>query len=311
MEEHLAGALLRRVVAFHDVGPQQARGADLGHLHEIVGGDIQREAELAGRFVDGQSRVLKTHEVVVAGGEGEGELFDDRRTGVAEDVPRDGYHADVFIAGGPADQVGDASEALFAVGRAEGALLGEPLHERVDAERDVRFFLGDALFFEFGQYELGHVGHTVAREDEFYGRNADLAEQFVQIGCRERLSGDAEAERVDAGIEEFERLFVGRFRALDLHGLMHVPAVVRVRTADERELPCPGAHEADTLEVLGAVVGAHVESLARLPYQFALVVSTFQVGRNHLFPFLRRDGRELGEQLFTFGICHNYIEISI
>ena len=91
---------------------------------------------------------------------------------------------------------------------------------------------------------------------------------------------------------------------------MYAPAVVRVRTAYVRELACLRAQELDALEVLGAVVGPDVETFARFPYQLALVISTFQVGRNHLLPLLGRNRREFGEQLFTFGICHNYLEIS-
>jgi len=92
---------------------------------------------------------------------------------------------------------------------------------------------------------------------------------------------------------------------------VYAPAVVRVRTAYVRELACLRAQELDALEVLGAVVGPDVETFARFPYQLALVISTFQVGRNHLLPLLGRNRREFGEQLFTFGICHNYLEISI
>ena len=92
---------------------------------------------------------------------------------------------------------------------------------------------------------------------------------------------------------------------------MHAPAVVGTRTSHERELACLRAQKPDAFEVLGAVVGADIEAFARAPHQFALVIGTFQVGCNHLLPLLGRDRRELGEQLFTFGNCHNYLEISM
>ena len=51
----------------------------------------------------------------------EGQLLDDGRTGVAEDLTRYGYHADVLVLFGLVDQLCDAGEALLAVGRAEVA----------------------------------------------------------------------------------------------------------------------------------------------------------------------------------------------
>ncbi len=120
-----------------------------------------------------------------------------------------------------------------------------------------------------------------------------------------------EAERIDACVEDLQRLGVCLLGAYDAYGLMYAPAVVCVCTPYVRELACLRAQKLDAFEVLGAVVGTDVESFARFPYQFALVISTFQVGRNHFLPLLGRDRRETGEQLFTFGICHNYLEISI
>ena len=61
----------------------------------------------------------------------------------------------------------------------------------------------------------------------------------------------------------------------------------------------------------GVSSAADVESFSRTPHQLALVIGSFQVGCNHLFPLFGRDRRELGEQLFTFGICHDYLEISM
>ena len=92
---------------------------------------------------------------------------------------------------------------------------------------------------------------------------------------------------------------------------MHAPAVVAARTSDVRELACLRAQELNAFEVLGAVVGADIEAFARAPHQFALVVGTFQVGCYDLLPLLGRDRREFGEQLFTFGNCHDYLEISM
>ena len=57
VDHHLAGAVLLGVVALDDVGPEHARGAQLGDLQEVVGADREREAQLAGDLVDRQPQV--------------------------------------------------------------------------------------------------------------------------------------------------------------------------------------------------------------------------------------------------------------
>ncbi len=242
----------------------------------------------------------------MARGEREGQLLDDGRTRVAEDVARDGHHADVLVVRGLAHQVGEAVDAA-----AQHAFRREALDQRVDAEVDVRLFACDALACDLGEYLIDQVVAFRAAEYQLHGRNREACEQRVEVGVREVRGVDAELDRVDARIEHLQRFGIGLGGVLHLHGLVHVPAVVGARTAYERELSGLRAEEADAFEVLGTVVGADIEALTRFPHQFALVVSTFQVGRNHLFPLLRRDGGKLGEQLFTLGICHNYLVISI
>ena len=309
VDHHFPGAVLLGVVCLDDVGPEHAGRAELGDLHEVVGGHREREAQFAGGLVHRQPGVRQAGDVVVAGREGECQLLDDGRSGVGEDVGRNGHDADVLVGGRLPDECGDACEALLAVGRAEVALGRKTLYQRVDREGHVGFG-GRALLFELGDHQFGDVAHALAAERQRNGGDADAVEQLVQIGGGEALLHDLEAQRIDTRIEEFERLGVGRLRALDRHGLVHMPAVVGARTANVGELACLRAQELDTLEVLGAVVGADVESLSRTPHQFPLVIGSFQIYCDHLFPFLGRDRRKFGEQLFTFGICHNYLEIS-
>ena len=147
----------------------------------------------------------------------------------------------------------------------------------------------------------------LAAEGQLDGRDVDTGQQRVEVGGGEVLRSDAESECIDACVEELERLFVGSLGALHADGLVYMPVVVRARASYIRELSGLGAQEPETFEIFGPVVGTDIESLAGSPYEFALVVSTFQVGLNHLFPLLGRDRREFGEQLFTLGICHNYI----
>ena len=168
-----------------------------------------------------------------------------------------------------------------------------------------------ALLFELVDHQVGDASGVRAAEGDFDGRDVDFGEQLIEVSGREVLLGDSEAQRIDARVEEFERFGVGLLGAFDLDGLMHVPAVVGARTSHVGELACLRAQEPDAFEVFGAVVGADIEALARTPYQFTLVIGTFQVGCDRRFPDLGRDRGEFGEQLFTFGICHNCLEISM
>ena len=174
----------------------------------------------------------------------------------------------------------------------------------------MRVAFGDLLLLEFRQHQLGRFGHGRAAEGQLDGRDIDAGEQRVEIGRRELLPGDREAQRIDARIEQLQRLGIRLLRTFHFDGLVYAPAVVLARAPDIRKLPCLGAHETDAFEALGPVVGTDVETFARTPHQLALVIGSFQVGRNHLLPLLGRDGGELAKQLFTIGICHNYLEIS-
>lgn len=77
------------------------------------------------------------------------------------------------------------------------------------------------------------------------------------------------------------------------------------------ENPGFGAEELQSGEVFSPVVGTDVETFRRFPHQFTLVVRTFEVGLDYLLPLLGRNRRKFGKQLFTFGSCHNKLEISI
>lgn len=102
---HLAGAVLFGIVALDDVGPQHARRTEFCDLHEVVGGlPRTRSAGFACGFLDRQPRVCQAYEVVMACRKDEGQLLDDGRTGVAEDLTRYGHHADVLVLFGLADQ---------------------------------------------------------------------------------------------------------------------------------------------------------------------------------------------------------------
>lgn len=155
--------------------------AEFGDLHEIVGAYREREAQFACGLVDVQPCVHQAYEVVVACRKGECQLLDDGRTRVAERLPRNSYDAHVLVLLGLVDQLDDAGDALFTVGRAEIAFRRKPFYQRVDAECDADILLGDALLFDFGQDELGDMGRLLSAEGDFDSLNTDVLEQRVEV----------------------------------------------------------------------------------------------------------------------------------
>ena len=189
VDVHFAGAVLRGVVTLDDVGPQHARRAELGDFEEVVRGDREREAQLAGRQLGVHAGVGQARDVIVTGREGERQLLDDGRSGVREDAGRDGHDTDVLVLAGLFDQRGDLREALFAVGRAEVAFLRQSLDQRVDREGHVRLG-GSAFLFELGDHQFGDAARLRAAEDHFDGRDRDSGEQLIEFFGREALLRD-------------------------------------------------------------------------------------------------------------------------
>ncbi len=147
----------------------------------------------------------------------------------------------------------------------------------------MRVVLGDALFLDLVEHQ--------SRHGELLGR--------------ELLRGDVESDRIDSRVEEFQRLGIGLGGIGHRNGLVYAPVVAVVRSSHIGELAGLRSEKFDAFEILGAVVGTHVESFGGSPYEFALVVCTFKVCRYGRFPLLGRDRRKFGEQLFFFGISHN------
>ena len=67
---------------------------------------------------------------------------------------------------------------------------------------DIRF----TLLFDFRQDELGDIGHFLSAEGDLDSRNTDVLEQHVEVCRRKIRRRDAEAERVDTCVEDFQCL---------------------------------------------------------------------------------------------------------
>ena len=65
--------------------------------------------------------------------------------------------------------------------------------------------------------------------------------------------------------------------------------------AGERFLSGVGIEILKAFEVFGTIVGLHFEAFDGTPHEFLLVVGTFEVFVDYLFPFLGRNGWEFAE----------------
>ena len=173
----------------------------------------------------------------MTGSQREGQLLDDGRSGVAERLAADGDRLHVLAVGRAADQCCDALEAGGAVRRAELSLRRKALHDGVDDEVEAEVALLDSGLLGVVEHEFGRAGRLHAREGELDGGQGDFAEQGGDILGR-RLEAHFEAQRVDTGVEDLERLGIGLLGLLYLQGLVYAPAVVRPRTSYIGELSC-------------------------------------------------------------------------
>ena len=178
-------------------------------------------------------------------------------------------------------------------------------HERVDAEIDVQIIVRHTLFLGLCQYEFGKVRLFFAREGNLDSRKHDVFQQHIEVCRRKILVRNVETDGIDTRIEHFQCKGIGFGRIYDIDCLMRQPVVVAAYASQIREFARFCSERFQTFEILGAIVWTDVESFVGPPYQFTLIVGTFEVYRYRRFPRLGRYGREFGKELFTIGFCHN------
>ena len=133
---------------------------------------------------------------------------------------------------GLVDQLDDAGDALFTVGRAEIAFRRKPFYQRVDAECDADILLGDALLFRLSPGRARRHWPFLSAEGDLDSRNTDVLEQHVEV-CRRKNLADAMQKPSEStpALRIFSASAFASLGAYDAHGLVYAPAVVRVRTA--------------------------------------------------------------------------------
>ena len=302
---HLAGAVALGLVLLHNLSPKQTSCTELGDFHEVVFAHTHVELD-ALRCLSGIDTSLgQLLQVFVTPGQCVAEFLIDVGTAVVER-----YAVDV-----------DAAELRqFLQCLDEGLSLGqhsrrvltleENLLHRVEVDAALQFLQVVALLLEIGNQNLSQFD-TVALarlEVQFdaFGNNA--FEQRLDRLFADHACGKAEAERIDALVEDVQRLGIGSLRIVAHDDVLaHVPqVVVGFVTTDERKFARKGVHRLQVLEVLTAVERLYVEAFVGSPDQPLLKVSAFQVHLDFVEPFLSGRCLKFRKQFFSVSHYKNY-----
>ncbi len=188
------------VKLFEQLGPQQAPGPQLGHLHEVVGAFGPEKAQPRRKFVNFQARLQARAHIFESIGQRVGQLQVSRRAGLLHVVPTDG----------------DAVEARHVFGR-----VGKNIRDDPHAEfRSVDVRIADHVFLE--DIVLDRTGELIQRHALLLGRH-DVESHHRQ---HRAVHGHRNGHLVQGNAVE-QHLHV--FDRIDRHaGLAHVADDARV-----------------------------------------------------------------------------------
>ena len=132
--QHQRARVLRRELPLHQLGPQEARRAQLGDLHEEVHADAEEERQARRELVDRQAARRGGARVLQAVGEREGELLHAGRARLLHVVARDRDRVEPrHVLRAVADHVGDDAHARS--GRVDVGVADHELLEDVVLDR--------------------------------------------------------------------------------------------------------------------------------------------------------------------------------
>ena len=299
---HLAGLLAVGVLA-DNLGPQHARGAQFGNLHEIYAVDAEVELDVGGSLFSRNAGFGELLEILVAPGQSVAQILIAVGAGIGELVGVDGHSAEIGISLQGGHHLGRSLEYFTGV-----LALHHHLFDGVegDAARDAGGVV--ALAAEVGVEQLGQL-HAVALtglEVELHAVAVDALEQLCDVVGAELVAGNLEAQRVHTALHDVERLGVGLLRTVAHDVLTHKPAVVGLLvTAHVGELARQGVHGGQLVHILLAIERLHGESFVGSPHHLFLIIRTLEVHLNLVAPFLTRGGCEVRKE-FLFTFCHDF-----
>jgi hypothetical protein len=167
----------------------------------------------------------------------------------------------------------------------------------------VKALLFGILHIELEEREIILGAHEV----DAYSVNVDALEEGGHIVEGLDALG-AESQGGGTAFDGIEGDAVGLLEVLDVDVLTHFPyIVVGMFTTGEGFLTGIAVEVLEAFEVFGAIVRFHLEALDGLPDEFLLVVGSFEVFVNHLFPFLGGNGWEFAEQFVVFHYVVSFI----
>ena len=307
MDEEFVGAVALGLVLVYNLAPQQAGGADLGHLHEVGAADAHVEDHGTAHVLHLAAEVGEAGHKLVGGGQAEAEFLHDVRTGVVKQATVDGQHAELGqrLVGVFHQFFGHQEVAFLAM---EELAVFQRMTEGVELARAAEFLGVVALLLGVFDIELQQLQVVLrAHEVDAHGVDIDAFEQGGHVVEGLDAFG-AEPNRGGAALHSVEGHAVGLHGVGNADVLPHVPhVVVGVFATGVGHLAGVAVQILQTLKVFGTVVGFHLEPLDGTPHEFLLVVGSFEVLVDDFFPFLGRNGREFAEQFVVFHYIVSFI----
>ncbi len=253
------------------------------------------------------AEVGETGHQLVGGGEAEAEFLHDIGAGVVEQAAVDGEDAELgqVVVAIVHEFLGHLEVAFFAA--VEAAVL-QRIAEGVEGAGTLQVGGVEALLLGILHIELEEREIILgAHEVDADSVDIDALEEGGHVVDALDALG-AEAQGGGSAFDGVEGDAVGFLKVVDADVLAHFPhVVVGMLATGEGFLAGVAVEVLEAFEVFGAVVGFHLEALDGLPDEFLLVVGTFEVFVNHLFPFLGGDGWEFAEQFVVFHYVVSFI----
>ena len=323
MRAQRQGCRILRAEGPDQLGPEQARGAQLGDLHEEVHADAEEEGEPRREGIDGEAPRQGRADILQPIGQGEGQLLNGRRTCLQHVIAGDGNRIELrHLRRRIGDDIGDDPHRR--AGRVDVGIADHELLQDVVLDgpgdllgRHPLLLGGDDEGRQHRQHGAVHGhgdAHLVqrnAREQDLHildavdgdPRLADIADHAGMIGIIAAVGGEIEGDREShlprrQIVAEEGVGFLGGGEAGILADGPGAKAVHgRPRPAQIGREARQAVEMAELLQIGGRIKRLDGDALGRLP-----VEARHRLARE----FALRPGRPIGEG-FPVGVAHHPI----
>ena len=200
-------ALVLRVERLHQLGPEQARGAQLRHLHEIIHADAEEERQPRREAIDGEVRGQPGAHIFDAVGQRIGELEIGGRAGFLHVIAGNRDRIELrHMRRGVGENIGDDAQRRF--WRIDIGVAHHEFFEDVVLDGAGEFFRRHALFFRRHDIERQHRQHGAVhghRHRHLVERNAGeqrahVVDRIDRHARHADVAGDARVVAVIAAV---------------------------------------------------------------------------------------------------------------